>query len=56
MNDDFHRIRRLPPYVFAHIDPIKAKLRAAWKGGDIVLPPEIVRQTLEATGMADFLA
>ncbi len=25
MNDDFHRIRRLPPYVFAHIDPIKAK-------------------------------
>jgi aryl-alcohol dehydrogenase-like predicted oxidoreductase len=31
------------------------QLRAAWKGGDLVLPPEIVRQTLEATGMADFL-
>jgi alanine-synthesizing transaminase len=27
MSEDFHRIRRLPPYVFAHIDPIKAKLR-----------------------------
>jgi len=34
MNDDFHRIRRLPPYVFAHIDPIKAKLRAS--GVDII--------------------
>src|ERR1051326_5589025 len=34
MNDDFHRIRRLPPYVFAHIDPIKAKLRA--NGTDII--------------------
>ena len=34
MTDDFHRIRRLPPYVFAHIDPIKAKLRA--QGVDII--------------------
>jgi alanine-synthesizing transaminase len=34
MADDFHRIRRLPPYVFAHIDPIKAKLRA--NGVDII--------------------
>src|SRR5882757_4063461 len=34
MNDDFHRIRRLPPYVFAHIDPIKAKARA--NGVDII--------------------
>ena len=25
MNEDFHRIRRLPPYVFEHINPIKAK-------------------------------
>ena len=23
MTDDFHRIRRLPPYVFEHINPIK---------------------------------
>jgi alanine-synthesizing transaminase len=34
MTDDFHRIRRLPPYVFAHIDPLKAKARAA--GVDII--------------------
>lgn len=34
MSTDFHRIRRLPPYVFAHIDPIKAKLRA--DGVDII--------------------
>jgi alanine-synthesizing transaminase len=34
MSTDFHRIRRLPPYVFAHIDPIKAKLRA--EGVDII--------------------
>ncbi|ODT70725.1 MAG: aminotransferase [Pelagibacterium sp. SCN 63-23] len=34
MSTDFHRIRRLPPYVFAHIDPIKARLRA--EGVDII--------------------
>ena len=34
MSEVFHRIRRLPPYVFAHIDPIKAKARA--KGVDII--------------------
>jgi alanine-synthesizing transaminase len=34
MNEDFHRIRRLPPYVFEHINPIKAKARAA--GVDII--------------------
>jgi alanine-synthesizing transaminase len=34
MNEDFHRIRRLPPYVFEHINPIKAKARAS--GVDII--------------------
>ena len=34
MNEDFHRIRRLPPYVFDHINPIKAKARAT--GVDII--------------------
>ena len=34
MSEDFHRIRRLPPYVFAHIDPIKAKARS--EGVDII--------------------
>ncbi|HEY8596706.1 MAG TPA: LL-diaminopimelate aminotransferase [Devosiaceae bacterium] len=34
MTEEFHRIRRLPPYVFEHINPIKAKARAA--GVDII--------------------
>ena len=34
MVEDFHRIRRLPPYVFEHINPIKAKARAT--GVDII--------------------
>ncbi|WP_375450329.1 LL-diaminopimelate aminotransferase [uncultured Devosia sp.] len=34
MTEDFHRIRRLPPYVFEHINPIKAKARA--NGVDII--------------------
>src|SRR6201996_4519741 len=34
MNDDFYRIRRLPPYVFAEVNAMKAAARAA--GEDIV--------------------
>jgi len=34
MSEDFHRIRRLPPYVFEHINPIKAKARA--EGVDVI--------------------
>jgi aryl-alcohol dehydrogenase-like predicted oxidoreductase len=30
------------------------QLRATWKGGELVLPPSIVRQTVAATGMSDF--
>ena len=32
--EEFHKIRRLPPYVFEHINPIKAKARA--NGVDII--------------------
>ena len=55
MNQDFHRIRRLPPYVFEHINPIKAKARA--EGVDIIdlgmgnpdlpTPPHIVEKLKE---------
>ena len=31
---DFHRVRRLPPYVFEQVNKLKAKARAA--GADIV--------------------
>jgi len=34
MSADFHKIRRLPPYVFSHIDPLKAKARA--EGVDVI--------------------
>ncbi|MBD8064929.1 LL-diaminopimelate aminotransferase [Devosia sp. PTR5] len=34
MTEDFHSIRRLPPYVFEHINPIKARARA--NGVDII--------------------
>jgi alanine-synthesizing transaminase len=53
--NDFHRIRRLPPYVFDHINPIKARLRA--QGVDIIdlgmgnpdlpTPPAIVEKLQE---------
>jgi alanine-synthesizing transaminase len=56
MTEDFHRIRRLPPYVFEHINPIKAKARN--EGVDIIdlgmgnpdLPtPEHIVQKLQET-------
>ena len=29
MNDDFYRIRRLPPYVFAEVNAMKAAARGS---------------------------
>lgn len=34
MNEEFHRIKRLPPYVFAEVNRLKAQARA--RGADIV--------------------
>jgi len=34
VNDEFHRIKRLPPYVFAEVNALKASARAA--GNDII--------------------
>ena len=28
MNEDYHRIKRLPPYVFAEVNRLKAQARA----------------------------
>ena len=48
---------QLAPQVRAIIGATSVEqLRQSWKGGETVLPPEIVRQTLAATGMGDFLA
>lgn len=56
MNQDFHRIKRLPPYVFAEVNAMKAKARAM--GEDIIdlgmgnpdqpTPPHIVEKLIEA--------
>ncbi len=55
MQTDFHRIRRLPPYVFAEVNAMKAAARAA--GADIIdfgmgnpdlpTPPHIVEKLIE---------
>jgi len=56
MTEEFHRIRRLPPYVFAEVNQTKASARAA--GEDIIdlgmgnpdtaTPPHIVAKLIEA--------
>ncbi|MCS6890416.1 MAG: LL-diaminopimelate aminotransferase [Rhodovarius sp.] len=56
MPEEFHRIRRLPPYVFAEVNAAKARARAA--GEDIIdlgmgnpdspTPPHIVAKLVEA--------
>ena len=56
MSDDFHRIRRLPPYVFAEVNAAKARARAV--GEDVIdlgmgnpdsaTPPHIVAKLVEA--------
>lgn len=56
MNEEFHRIRRLPPYVFAVVNKAKAAARTA--GADIIdlgmgnpdspTPPHIVAKLVEA--------
>ena len=34
VNEEFHRIKRLPPYVFAEVNRLKAQARA--RGADII--------------------
>ena len=56
MAEDFHRIRRLPPYVFAEVNAAKAKARASAEdvvdlgmgNPDSPTPPHIVAKMIEA--------
>ncbi|KAA2212640.1 LL-diaminopimelate aminotransferase [Teichococcus oryzae] len=56
MTEEFHRIRRLPPYVFAEVNQAKAKARAAAEdivdlgmgNPDSPTPPHIVAKLIEA--------
>jgi alanine-synthesizing transaminase len=55
MSEEFHRIRRLPPYVFAEVNNAKAKARAAAEdiidlgmgNPDSPTPPHIVAKLIE---------
>ncbi len=55
MTEEFHRIRRLPPYVFAEVNAAKAKARAAAEdiidlgmgNPDSATPPHIVAKLVE---------
>ncbi len=56
MPEEFYRIKRLPPYVFAEVNELKARARAA--GRDVIdlgmgnpagpTPPPIVQKLVEA--------
>jgi alanine-synthesizing transaminase len=56
MDQEFHRIKRLPPYVFAEVNAMKAKARAAGEdvidlgmgNPDLGTPPHIVAKLVEA--------
>jgi len=56
MTEEFHRIRRLPPYVFAEVNTAKAKARASAEdiidlgmgNPDSPTPPHIVAKLIEA--------
>ena len=60
MDQEFHRIKRLPPYVFAEVNELKARARA--NGEDIIdfgmgnpdspTPPHIVNKLVETIGDA----
>ena len=56
MDQDFHRVRRLPPYVFAEVNAMKAEARAAGEdvldfgmgNPDLPSPPHVVEKLVEA--------
>ena len=55
-DSEFHRIKRLPPYVFAEVNAMKARARAAGEdiidfgmgNPDLPTPPHIVEKLIEA--------
>ncbi|MEK9684976.1 MAG: LL-diaminopimelate aminotransferase [Rhodospirillaceae bacterium] len=56
MDPEFHRIKRLPPYVFAEVNDMKARARAAGQdvidfgmgNPDLASPPHVVEKLIEA--------
>ena len=58
---EFHRIRRLPPYVFAEVNRLKAAARAAGKdiidlgmgNPDLPPPPHVIEKLVEVAQKPD---
>lgn len=56
MDQEFHRVKRLPPYVFAEVNDMKARARAAGEdvidfgmgNPDLASPPHVVEKLVEA--------
>jgi alanine-synthesizing transaminase len=56
MDHEFHRVKRLPPYVFAEVNAMKARARAAGEdvidfgmgNPDLASPPHVVEKLVEA--------
>lgn len=56
MDQEFHRVKRLPPYVFAEVNEMKARARAAGEdvidfgmgNPDLPTPPHVVEKLIEA--------
>ena len=56
MNNEFHRVRRLPPYVFSEVNAMKAEARASGEdvldfgmgNPDLPSPPHVVEKLVEA--------
>lgn len=56
MDQEFHRVKRLPPYVFAEVNAMKARARAAGEdvidfgmgNPDLPSPPHVVEKMIEA--------
>jgi alanine-synthesizing transaminase len=56
MDQEFHRVKRLPPYVFAEVNAMKARARAAGEdvidfgmgNPDLASPPHVVEKLIEA--------
>jgi alanine-synthesizing transaminase len=60
MQTDFHRISRLPPYVFAEVNRLKLASRQAGRdvidfgmgNPDSASPPQVVQKLIETVGDA----
>ena len=61
MSDDFYRIKRLPPYVIAEVNGLRAAARASGEdiidlgmgNPDLPPPPHVIEKLVEVAGKPD---